>query len=199
MNPFSLTFDQIVALLGVIVTIVIAMIGGLYTVLTSTKKYELTETYCNEMLSWYSDTVQILMTIIHYIKNESFFEPDFSNSKAQLLAQLSAQIEIGRFYFPNIRRQDDFDANKPLAYQGRRHFTLDTLVFFYRKCRDAQDAGCVCTLQRLEHLFTSAVFQTIDPPARAHQYSRHLDITTPPDISYEDYLSENPSDIAHFF
>ena len=59
----TITSDQIISAIGILVTIVIATIGGIYAIITNTKKYELTENYRKELLDWYSVTVGIMIAI----------------------------------------------------------------------------------------------------------------------------------------
>lgn len=60
-----LSLENIITLLGIVVTAVIAVVGGIYAVVTNTKKYELTESYKQELLSWYSSAVNVMIRTIH--------------------------------------------------------------------------------------------------------------------------------------
>lgn len=67
-----LTTDSLITLLGIVVTILIATIGGVYAIATNTKKYELTEDYRQELLAWYTSVVNLMIRIIH-LSESGFF------------------------------------------------------------------------------------------------------------------------------
>ena len=52
----SLSTDSIIAIIGIVVTVLIPVIGGIYKIVTSTKKYELTENYRKELLVYFYNT-----------------------------------------------------------------------------------------------------------------------------------------------
>ena len=66
----SLGADSIIAIIGIVVTVLISIIGGIYTIVTSTKKYELTENYRKELLQWYTSVVEIMIRIIHSMESQ---------------------------------------------------------------------------------------------------------------------------------
>ena len=127
----SLSTDSIIAIIGIVVTVLIPVIGGIYKIVTSTKKYELTENYRKELLQWYTSVVEIMIRIIHSMESQEFFSDEFQPQKTEMLSRLSALTEIGRFYFPNVIKGDYFGHDKPSAYQGYRDICLEFLVYFY--------------------------------------------------------------------
>lgn len=116
-----MTISDYIAIISIGVSVIISVVGGVYAVANNTKKFELAEIYKKEILEWYSHTIHILTLIIDNIENDN----------KDLLANLSAKIEIGRFYFPNVNKGDFFGKDKPSAYQGYRNIILDFLVYFY--------------------------------------------------------------------
>lgn len=112
----SLSTDSIIAIIGIVVTVLIPVIGGIYKIVTSTKKYELTENYRKELLQWYTSVVEIMIRIIHSMESQEFFSDEFQPQKTEMLSRLSALTEIGRFYFPNVIKGDYFGHDKPSAY-----------------------------------------------------------------------------------
>ncbi len=84
-------------------------------------KYAIANEYTKQLLEWHSTTVEVLIRL----RSCSVVDKD------GLLSKLSAQIEKGRFYFPNVDKGDDFGQEKPVAYQGYRNLTLDFLVYSY--------------------------------------------------------------------
>ena len=154
--PVNLTFttESIIAILGIVVTIFIAAVGGIYAIVTNTKKYELTENYRKELLQWYSSVVNLMSKIIHYSECEKFYSPEFAEQRIAMLSELSALTEVGRFYFPNVIKGDNFGIEKPSAYQGYRHINLEFLLHFYRIASNDCDDRHISVLWKLERNFT---------------------------------------------
>ena len=194
----TITSDQIISAIGILVTIVIATIGGIYAIITNTKKYELTENYRKELLDWYSVTVGIMIAIIHHVESGEFFEQSFTPKRAELLSRLSTQTEIGRFYCPNVIKKDGFGNRKPSAYQGYRHINLEFLLYFYNIASDSKSNESIRKLWDMERHFTSMIFDTIEPRKRNKLYSKYTEITIPAGRSIEDYIRENPEKISVF-
>lgn len=87
----------------------VAFAALLYTVISNTKKFELTYQYYQDVVAWHSDVIKVITQL------KATHE---GNSKNVYLAELSALIETGRFYFPNIYLHDNFGSDKPMAYRG---------------------------------------------------------------------------------
>lgn len=141
--------SDLLALVSILVTIIIAVIGGIYAIITNTKRFELAEQYKNELLSWYGKVVFVICKLQGECSGKE---------RNNTLQELSALIEIGRFYFPNINKKDDFGKEKPLAYQGYRHIALDFLVLIYQMADDANISKCKEKIEYMERNFTSIVF-----------------------------------------
>lgn len=194
----TLTIDTIIAILGTTVTALIAIIGGIYAIVTNTKKYELTESYRKELLQWYTSVVTLMIKIIHSFENGDFSSPEFLSQKDDMLSQLSALTEIGRFYFPNVIKGDEFGSEKPSAYQGYRHINLEFMLHFYWVALRDIDGSHINLLWRLERNFTSVIFDMIEPRKRNRDYSKYLAITIPEGKAIEDFIYENPQNINVF-
>lgn len=194
----TLTMESIVAILGIAVTVLIAIIGGIYAIVTNTKKYELTEDYRKELLQWYSAVVDIMIKIIHCLENGNFSYPEFSGQKTTMLSQLSALTEVGRFYFPNVIKKDDLGKQKPSAYQGYRHINLEFMLHFYQVASNSVDNRSTALLWRLERNFTSVIFDMVEPRKRNRDYAKYLAITIPEGRAVEDFIYENPEDMDIF-
>lgn len=197
-NNYTLNAEAIVAIIGIVVTIVISLIGGIYAIVTNTKKFELKENYCKELLNWYTYTNRILIRFIHSIKVGEFYKEDFQNEKINLISELSLAIEIGRFYFPNIIKNDKFGEKKPLAYQGYRHIVLEFLMYFYDTVSNNRTKIDVNKLIKSERMFTSFVFEAINPRKRIKDYSKHSDIEIPEGMAIEDFIMQDPNNIKNF-
>lgn len=192
------TMDSIIAILSIVVTALIAIIGGIYAIVTNTKKYELTESFRKELLQWYTSVVNLMIKIIHSSENGDFSSPEFSSQKNEMLSQLSALTEVGRFYFPNVIKDDGFGSKKPSAYQGYRHINLEFMLHFYWVALSDTDGTKTALLWRLERNFTSVIFDMIEPRKRNRDYSKYLAITIPEGRAIEDFIYENPRNINVF-
>lgn len=194
----TLTMESIIAILGIVVTILIAVIGGIYAIVTNTKKYELTENYRKELLQWYSSVVELMIRIIHYVESGIFYSSEFSKQRTDMLSQLSALTEVGRFYFPNVIKGDDFGSQKPSAYQGYRHINLEFMLHFYQIASNDNNDKNIPLLWRLERNFTAVIFDMIEPRKRNYDYAKYLAITIPEGKAIEDFIYENPYNINVF-
>lgn len=194
----SLSTENIIAILGIVVTLIIAIIGGIYAIVTNTKKFELTENYKQELLSWYSSVNKIMMKIIHFYEINDVTSVDFSETKFDLLSELSSLTEVGRFYFPNVIKQDGYGENKPSAYQGYRHITLEFLLYFYKVAKEDDCKKQLPTMWELERRFTSVIFDMIEPRKKIKKYSKQLTITIPENQSILDYIQESPESLKIF-
>ena len=78
---FVLSPDSLIAIISILVTILIALVGGIYAIVTNTKKYELTECFRKELLDWYSAVVKLMIRIIHFVENGDFSDSNFISQK----------------------------------------------------------------------------------------------------------------------
>lgn len=177
-----------IAIISICVSLVIAIVGGVYAIATNTKKYELEEQYKREMIEWYQKTIFIITELLEDPKD-----------KKLLLSNLSAMIEVGRFYFPNIRKDDGFGKTKPSAYQGYRHLALDFLVYIYEIVRREDYRFCKEQIQLLERQFTSLVFDCVDPNKRKKQLKKYADYAMPKDITINDLANMETEEAICFW
>lgn len=137
-----------------------------------------------------------MIKIIHYSESGKLFSSEFLSQKTDMLSQLSALTEIGRFYFPNVIKGDNFGKQKPSAYQGYRHINLEFLLHFYHVVSNGNDN--IAILWRLERNFTAVIFDMIEPRKRNRDYSKYLALTIPEGKAIEDFIYENPNHINIF-
>jgi len=135
------------------------------------------------MQSWYSDTINVMISILSKVKNE---KKDYNDE----LSKLSAQIEIGRFYFPNINKRDGFGEKKPSAYQGYRNVVLEFLVYFYDTAKRNDANVHLKVLSEFLRLYTSSVFDVISPKDRIKMIKKYSDFTMDKEVSLEDFLKD---------
>lgn len=189
--------ESILTLLGIIVTIIISIVGAIYAIATNTKKYELTENYRCEIFSWYREVVKNMIAIIHLIDTDEFYMQPYTK-RQEYLAELSTLAEIGRFYFPNVIKGDNFGAEKPCAYQGYRHIVLEFILHFYYVASKPYSSTTTDSLWKLERQFTSFIFDMIKPRKRNKEYRKYLSIIIPEGKAIEDFLAETPQNIFVF-
>jgi hypothetical protein len=168
--------------------LILSIIAFLYTYFTNTKRYELHFQYRAEILSWYKETNQILI----HLRVEAEKNSNNGVLKRELLSRLSSNIELGRFYFPNIIDGINYGKNKPIAYQGFRNLTLDFLVFSYRLF-DKNDANQYLDhAEALQRYFTSSVFEIVEPRNFLKQTEKHTSKAFNKELSFEDFIDQDP-------
>lgn len=160
-----------------------------YSYLSNTKKYELNSQYRTVILNWFSETTYII-TRLRLESQKATFE----NEKHELLAKLSSQIEIGRFYFPNIDKGNGYGADKPLAYRGYRNITLDFLVFIYRIIEEKENPSKYLEhIEFLQRHFTSIVFEILNPNKFINKTKRYASQSFVKEWSFEDFINNKPN------
>ena len=171
---WEINLEVLIAALSFAATIV----AGIYAIATSTRKYEFTESYRKELLEWYASVIHIMMKIIHDFESEKFLNREYADQKSELLSELSALIEVGRFYFPNWGLDRGFGSKKPSAYRGYRHNNLTILILFYRMVSENKPVD-ISILWEAERAFTSVIFDMVDPRKRNEEYTKYLSIKIP--------------------
>lgn len=173
-------------------SLLISIIAIIFSILTNTKKYELTSSQRSEMLDWYQETVEILILI-----RLSIVEGTETN-KTENLAKLSALIECGRFYFPNVDKGDSYGDQKPSAYKGYRDITLEFLVYSYEIFHMEDAKKYLKHLEQLQRLFTSRVFDVLSPQNYNKHVKKYTMIPMDKGISAIDYLKSDPANFKFF-
>lgn len=146
-----------------IVAIIISLLSLIISLITSisnsrTKRYELAAMQRKEVLAWYNDVSKLLSVLRHEIE---FTNVD--NGLVAKRAQLSAFIDQGRFYFPNIVKDVNYGKEKPSAFRGHRDVALDLLVAYYNVATREDARNYIEHLNHFQRLFTSRVFDVLQP------------------------------------
>lgn len=170
-------------------SLIIAIAAFLYSYLTNTKKYELTSQYRTEILSWYSDTIDILIRL--KIETRDGFTAE--GLKKELLSRLSAKIEIGRFYFPNVDKGNNYGDKKPEAYKGYRNLMLEFLVFSYELFEKEDASKYLKHAEILQRHFTSYLFEILDPKTFLKETEKHTNKTFSEELRFEDFIEKDPA------
>ena len=120
------TIDFLSAL-GSVLSAIVAIVAFAYSYFQSNfKKYEVKRDYRNAIFTWFAATTRLLLELRFLLMNNP---EEFDKRKPVLMADLSAHIEMGRLYFPNIDKGDGYGADKPRAFRGYRNLTLDFVVY----------------------------------------------------------------------
>lgn len=141
--------------IGSLLTAVVAIIISLRQM--KVHKYEVKHAYYCEILQWFSDCTETLIKLRH-LPLQGHVES--TRQKDELLCHLSALIETGRFYFPNIKSANR-NSMKPAAYKGIRHDVLNKLVRSYELFK-ASIPNIEAT-EQLRREFTSLIFEILSP------------------------------------
>ena len=168
-------------------SLVIAVVAICYSFLSNTKKYELTDTYRKELLSWYETTLSLLIRL-RFLTEQGCLEKEM---KCELLADLSAQIDIGRFYFPNVDRGDSLGSYKPVAFKGHRHVALEFLVFSYDLFLSNDAIDHLKDALKLQRHFTSYIFTILRPSEFNKLIKKNTSITFDAEKVLSEYLKNN--------
>ncbi len=139
--------------------------------------------YFSELHEWARLTEITLSEAVHLCdlnpgvtKNPSYFD-----RRHQLRVELSALIDQGRWYFPNLMI-DEFGQGKELAFRGYRQEVLDQLVAAYRLIgklsytMQAQNNALRAPLKDIKRAFTAEIQKTLDPRSRDRDYERIMAI-----------------------
>jgi len=179
-----MVFSDWMSLIAVFISFTIPVISHL----TSTKKYELFSQKQNDIIDWFSQTILCLSEL------RSRLEEDTQERNAALW-RLSSQIEIGRFFFPNVDRKDGYGNNKPAAYRGYRNICIEFLVMYYQICELNNKKKYKDHLYRLQREYVSFVFDLLEPQKKTKSITKYtgiiikeIDITTFLDDSPDKYI-----------
>ncbi|MBE6948468.1 MAG: hypothetical protein E7456_01345 [Ruminococcaceae bacterium] len=174
-----------------IFSLLVSVTALTYSILSNTKKYELTNQYFNDVLKWHNQVVEVLVHLRVYCSN--------SELKTKHLAQLSVLIENGRFYFPNTETDKGIGRSKSKAYQGLRHGVLDLLVYEHRLFSGDDCVNHLEHAEALQKLFTSKIFEHLDPGGRNVRIEKNTSIKNPENMDLHELFELPADEIYKFF
>lgn len=182
---------DVIAALSLILS---ASLGFLYWLDRRNAKFKIENDHITLLQAWHYEVVQILIRL-----RDSCPDPTATKHREDLAA-LSATIEQGRFFLPNIDRADGYGKSKPPAYRGYRNLALDFLVAAFNLYSapvppNAREQGL-----RLQRHFTSVIFELVRPKERLDRISALTDKYFATEKSFEDFLEHPDSDaLAHIW
>jgi Domain of unknown function (DUF4268)/Restriction Enzyme Adenine Methylase Associated len=126
--------------------------------------------YFAELRTWAGEAVQILAEAVHLsIMDRRVYKPgEFLRERRALLCRLSAHVDRGRWFFPNIRQNDD-GTEREGEFRGFRHQIVQTLYRAYRVVgflEYTQGNGNIperSDLQNLQRYFAHQIQEVLDP------------------------------------
>jgi hypothetical protein len=172
-----------------IAALIVSLLALLYTYFTNTKRYELRSQYIKELTEWHAKTVEVLIRMKLYLNG------CVTTDKNELLSQLSSLIEIGRLYFPNIDKKDNFGTEKPIIYQGHRNLILHFLVYSYAIFEGYDDKKYADYLEVLQKNFTSTFYEIVNPKEIIKEAKKYAKKEFYVEWSYKDFLKNDPNNI----
>ena len=126
----------------------------------------------SQVMNW-ANRVVGAMSEAHHLSSAGNVSPAYVHERALGLAtSLSALIDEGRWFFPNIGKKET-DHEKPGAYKGTRQAVLDHVVAAYdavtvmQRADDAARAGLVAGIHDARRHFVSEVQHAVDPRRRS--------------------------------
>lgn len=157
-------------------------------------KFTVVNEYTNSLIAWHQQVVDVLLQAKCLNRDRDGIEHRGD------LVKLSALIEQGRFFFPNISKGDGFGNEKPPAYRGYRNLALDFLVASYNLLHESPTPEAEYKLGLLQRHFTSIVFELVRPDGRLETIRALTDHYFVKKQSFEDFLNHpNGSAIEHIW
>jgi hypothetical protein len=127
----------------------------------------------NDIIRW-SDEAIIALAEAHEMlceKGIAFPDIEFLQKRSACRARISAIIDRGRLFFPNVDLGDDHGADKEAGYKGHRQPALEALVSAYRLLGQAglqagPDKEASDKLMAIRRGFVAEVFKAVEPERR---------------------------------
>jgi hypothetical protein len=130
----------------------------------------------NDIIRWSDQAIVHLAEAQEMLceKGVSYPDADFRQRRSNCRAQLSAIIDRGRLFFPNVDRGDAHGVGNEAGYQGYRQRVLDALVKAYDLLGSAgaqmgPDTTSADKIKDIRRAFVAEIFKTVDPQRRGSQ------------------------------
>lgn len=135
--------------------------------------------YFVDLVKWSDESLLLLSEALHLcdLDPQKCEKGKFFDIRHALRVKLSAQIDKGRWFFPNYV-VDEHGQHKEEAYRGYRHKVLDGLVYAYRavtklnyvdgsKNEDARES-----INQAKRQFTSELQKVLAPESRDAEFKK---------------------------
>lgn len=142
--------------------------------------------YFVDLLKWSDEAMLQLSEALHLcdLDPKRMGDSKFFDLRHSLKVRISAQIDRGRWFFPNVA-VNEYGLHKQEGYRGYRHTVLDGLVLAYNElCRIDYSGATVNREQRegiqyAKRLFTGEIQKVLNPESRDEEF-RKLVANVPP-------------------
>lgn len=129
-----------------------------------------------DLRDWAAETIDVLSEATYLCGDSDPPNPETLARMFSCRHRLSSMIDRGRFFLPNIRK-DEHGVDKPYAYRGLRHSGLDPLVAAERvlstnttgRFTDRRHA-----LVAMKREFVSAIQKILDPERHNQEVARMI-------------------------
>lgn len=125
-----------------------------------------------DVIRWSDEVILALAEATETLSDKGVAYPDqdFRLTRSRLRARVSALIDRGRLFFPNVR-DGDKGLDKEDGFQGSRQPALDALVEAYQLLGGAgeapgPDVDAAEGLRKIRRRFVAEVFKAVDPVRR---------------------------------
>ena len=135
--------------------------------------------YFSDLLKWSDDSMLLLSQSLHLceLDPKKMEDNKFFELRHELKIKLSAQIDRGRWFFPNYF-VEKHGQHKHEAYRGFRPAVLDSLVFAYRAVNNLNYSDISKNIESREviadakRLFTSEIQKVLNPRSRDEEFKK---------------------------
>lgn len=166
-DSLPLTLEQLVS---VFIAVVVAVFG--YRIHERMRLQH----YFGELRAWSSMCLDCLSEAVHLcdLEPSRTQQPDFFNRRHKVLVKLSALIDQGKFFFPNMDVGDAHEKSLTLGQYSRKQRPLDDLVYAYGAVKkmsytERQENELLrAPLVEIKRDFASAI-QTLLDPQKSHK------------------------------
>jgi len=134
--------------------------------------------YFVDLLKWSDECMMLLSEAMHLCELDPTRMADnrFFESRHDLRIKISAQIDRGRWFFPNYATEK-YGQHKHGAFRGYRPAVLDGLVSAYHEltaldyANAARNAGKKNIIEDAKRLFTTEIQKVLDPRNRDEEFA----------------------------
>lgn len=127
----------------------------------------------SDIIRWSDEVIAVLADANEMLceKGESYPDAEFRIHRSATRARVSALIDRGRLFFPNLKSKVGHGADKEAGYQGHRQPVLDALVGAYdlldkAASQPGPDLESAAALRVMRRQFVAEVFKAVDPERR---------------------------------
>lgn len=137
--------------------------------------------YFQDLFKWSTETMLLLSEALHLcdLDPQKCEKGSFFNTRHSLRIKLSAQIDTGRWFFPNYAPEKHGQHKLP-AFRGYRPAVLDALVFAYQAVTRIDHLDCSKNgpvrneLESAKRRFTSEIQAILDLRSTNEEFKKLL-------------------------